>query len=587
MKKSKILTLLLAAAVLLAFALPMTASAAAFDNAIYIEAPGDYEYTPTDAAKFKAYKIFDVTYSGTAFSYTLNPAFNGFEDYPTFGSQTLLQYLQGQSDQSKAMASIAQALYAYITGPAAVPAVGTGVLMTSGTYEGQIGIDLAKSTNANAGPGYYLVYSSITVDGQPGDTEIVAACVLTTTTPIATVRQKVDLPEINKSVANTAGGSFGKKVTADIGDDVFFKITSKVPAMVGYDDYTFIVGDKLSSTLLFDDTNATTSGMVITIGAKTLAWGTDYTVRTASTTPTADTGYTFQIVFNDFIDYAHEHDDVDCYEGPALDCDLVNRVGETITITYKAMLGAGAVIGTPGQQNTADLTYSNDPDDTGTGGSTVKTPETPPVHVYTFDFKVTKVRAADPCEDEQHEGHEECPAFVPLANAVFNLYKGTSTAGTPIDFVSDSGYRVALSTESGSPNLTSAAVTGLINVRGLDAGVYTLKEITPPDGYNALTYDIVIRISPVYDSITELLTAYTVDFQHSTGYSGNWTTADTLALNPSDYLIENSSGAELPGTGGMGEKLFILGGLAIVALFAGAIVFYKKKRTLRSVMSKA
>jgi LPXTG-motif cell wall-anchored protein len=291
-------------------------------------------------------------------------------------------------------------------------------------------------------------------------------------------------------------------------------------------------------------------------------------------------------VFNNFIDYAHEHI-AGCYDGeeiPTLECELENLVGQTITITYKAKLGAAAVIGAPGQQNTADLTYSNDPGSTSIGNPGTKgtTPETPPVKVYTFDFEVKKVRTADPCVIE----HDcDCPAFVPLADAVFNLYKGTSTAGTPISFMQDStGYRVALSTESGSPNLTSAAVTGLINVRGLDAGIYTLKETTAPDGYNQLTYDIVIRITHTGDG------AYTRDFQRSTGYDSTWairSDANDLALDASLCEIVNSTGTELPGTGGIGEAGFIGIGLAVIALFAGAIVVYKKKRSLRSVMSNA
>ena len=87
----------------------------------------------------------------------------------------------------------------------------------------------------------------------------------------------------------------------------------------------------------------------------------------------------------------------------------------------------------------------------------------------------------------------------------------------------------------------------------------------------------VIRITHTGDG------DYTVDFQPSAGYVDSWAASTVVKLNPSEYQIVNESGTLLPGTGGMGEALIIIGGLAIIAVFAGAIVVYRKRRALNAV----
>jgi len=565
MKKSKLLTLILAAAVLLAFALPMTVSAAN----ITING-GDAGNT------YDAYKLLDLKTTLTCddththgtdcygYAYTLRTDSGGI--YKDLILDVLEIDPTGKTDaqvNSLAMAAIGG------MNETAIRAFSNDVYAaileanddTPGTYTPD-----ASSVNRAFNvldQGYYLIVE--TTDDPLADGDAISLLILDTMgRDDITINAKKSVPSITKKVSDSERGTFGSDTTANIGDYVYFQITSAVPDMTGYSSYTFTVNDTMSAGLTFDGTNATTSGMVITVGPKTLTWGTDYTVQTTSVSP-----YTFKIVFDDFILYGHVHDE-GCYdeeEPPELECELP-VVGDAITITYKALLNEGASIGaaTPANQNTAKLTYSNKPDSAGDPG-TGNGPETPPVKVYTFDFEVIKVNG-----DDNNS---------PLADAVFNLFKadmvandGTST-GSAINFMP--GYRVAKSGESGSPALTSADVTGLINVKGLKAGLYVLKEITPPEGFNQLTYDIVIRITHTGAG------AYTVDFQPSVGYDSGWTASNVVKINPSEYLIVNESGTLLPGAGGMGEKLIVIGGLAIIAVFAVAIVYYKKRRTLNAV----
>jgi fimbrial isopeptide formation D2 family protein/LPXTG-motif cell wall-anchored protein len=136
-----------------------------------------------------------------------------------------------------------------------------------------------------------------------------------------------------------------------INDTVTFQLSSEVPDMTGYSKYYFVINDTLSKGM---DYQAIQS---ITVGDQTL---TKYDSSTnALTDPTYEietvdnddgtTGIT--IVFKNFIQYEKE---------------------DTITVLYTATVNEDIVVGeTNANTNTANLTYSNDPNYayTGTPGS--------------------------------------------------------------------------------------------------------------------------------------------------------------------------------------------------------------------------
>jgi fimbrial isopeptide formation D2 family protein/LPXTG-motif cell wall-anchored protein len=142
-----------------------------------------------------------------------------------------------------------------------------------------------------------------------------------------------------------------------INDTVTFQLSSEVPDMTGYSKYYFVINDTLSKGM---DYQAIQS---ITVGDQTL---TKYDSSTnALTDPTYEietvdnddgtTGIT--IVFKNFIQYEKE---------------------DTITVLYTATVNEDIVVGeTNANTNTANLTYSNDPNYayTGTPGSTDKEPD--------------------------------------------------------------------------------------------------------------------------------------------------------------------------------------------------------------------
>lgn len=213
-----------------------------------------------------------------------------------------------------------------------------------------------------------------------------------------------------------------------------------------------------------------------------------------------------------------------------------------VVVTYTATLNENAVAGTEGNSNTVVLEYENDPYHKADGDpETPDEPVTPSVTpedktvVFTYDLSVDKIDANGKA----------------LEGAGFTLYKYDA------DAEGDDKY-VAVGTE----------ITGVTTFawEGLDEGKYKLVETTVPDGYNKAD-DIEFEVVSTLEGTA--LTDLTV------------TPAESFTVTVSSGLIEtdilNTSGTELPSTGGIGTTIFyIVGGL----LVAGAVVLLVTKRRL-------
>jgi LPXTG-motif cell wall-anchored protein len=108
----------------------------------------------------------------------------------------------------------------------------------------------------------------------------------------------------------------------------------------------------------------------------------------------------------------------------------------------------------------------------------------------------------------------------------------------------------------------------------LDAGTYFLQETKAPTGYNPLTEDIEVKITAAYND----------DGKLNTGEgSGITVTAVTDASDSNTTIgyqitskVGNSSGSELPETGGIGTTIFyVVGGIMMVV--AIVLLVTKKK----------
>lgn len=286
----KLFTVLLALAMTLALAV---SAFAADTGSITITNPqGDHTYT--------AYKIFDVTYSGNNYSYTISDTDTGFTTVKAYADKadsglTLTavgntgKYNVSVGDTFSA-ASFAQYLKEN------VGSLGTGTPFTK---------DGGTTKASGLALGYYFVA------GTSG-----TVCELATAKDIE-IRDKNEAPEIEKTVDDADG-------TVEVGQVLTYTITSKVPSTKGYTAFTYQVTDTMTNGLTFNkDVKVTIDGVDVT---------------NAATITKNGNGFVASI---NMMNYQ-------------------NQIDAPVVITYTATVNENA-IQSDKETNTATLKYSNNP----------------------------------------------------------------------------------------------------------------------------------------------------------------------------------------------------------------------------------
>lgn len=347
-----------------------------------------------------------------------------------------------------------------------------------------------------------------------------------------TVTPKTDVPEVEKKVKeenDSTGTVTGWQDGADydIGDNVPFQLTGTMPSNIAnYETYEYIFHDDLSTGLSLN-----VDSIVVKIGDEILTKDEDYTVNTSPSD--AASGCDFEIVFTDILSV----------DGVTITKD------SKVVVEYTAELTQDAVIGNNGNPNEVYLEFSNNPYDEGTG----QTPEDK-VTVFTFKLDVDKVD-----KDQQ-----------PLKGAGFTLYK----------YDADQKTYVAVGSEVKGEQMTNFVWSGL------DSGKYKLVETTIPAGYNKAD-DIEFTIEATYttDGADQTLTGLVVKNADGTetisGDGEGFTFTTTVATGTVATDVVNTTGIELPSTGGVGTTLFyVVGGILVVG--AGVLLITKKRMNTNS-----
>lgn len=204
----------------------------------------------------------------------------------------------------------------------------------------------------------------------------------------------------------------------------------------------------------------------------------------------------------------------------------------TILVNYYAILNDQATIGSSGNVNKTILDY---------GESNKTTPST--TTTYTFGIPVFKYTGTE----TEKKG---------LAGAKFKLYTDAQCKDKNVVKVKENGTDYIVG-ETDSNNNVMTSGTEVFNINGLKAGIYYLKEIEAPKGYNKLANPIKITISQ-NDAKNQVVTV------------GD----DT---NPVDEVgVENKTGTVLPSTGGAGTTMIYLIGGALV-LGSGVVLVTKRR----------
>ena len=298
MKKTfkKLFAALLAAALVLAMAVPAFAETNATKGSIKI----DHTVSGETYTIYRMFKLDSYNAESNTYSYTVESAWENFfktgagRNYITLDGQNHPTWTAADENDSTTVAAFAKAAldWAKVKG-----ITGTAETATGNTV-----------TFSNLDLGYYLVDSSLG-----------ALCGLNTTNPDVTITEKNEKPTIEKEVKN--GDAWGTTNDAKIGDTVEFKITIHVEA--GAQKYK--VTDTMEKGLSFNSGSIKIDDAALDNNNATL------TLKQKEGDPT------FTLTF------------ADSY--------VAGKVGETIVVTYTATLNENAVVA--GNKNSATLHYSN------------------------------------------------------------------------------------------------------------------------------------------------------------------------------------------------------------------------------------
>ena len=350
------------------------------------------------------------------------------------------------------------------------------------------------------------------------------------------ITPKAEKPTVEKKVYDnpdgTSTGGFGSSADHAINEKFQFQLTATLPDSTNraydyYDKYSVIFHDTLSDGITYDKDDELDSVVI-------KSNGNTYNITDSSkyTIDTTDLESQNSFVVN--IDV----------KACAKDAGFDLNDGATITVTYIAHLNDKAYVNTAGGStsniNKVYLTYSNNPKDESSIG---KTPESTPVYVYTYQLNNTK-----------HQDTEKGPA---LEGACFRLYSDEAcTDQSEVQLYQKDGFYYPIKDVLGKEAVEmKSAANGTFNVKGLDAGTYYLKEITPPDGYSAC------KVIPV-----------TIKADHSRNDQVNLEGSNLT----NDIVNIKAGGITLPSTGGIGTTLFYVvgGGLMVAAI----VLLVTKKR---------
>ena len=335
---------------------------------------------------------------------------------------------------------------------------------------------------------------------------------------------------VNGSADTTAVSSDGKRAVAGIGDTVSYKLEVDVPEYPSQ-----------SVSKIFTITDTMPNGLTLkTDGIKVADQaGNEITIPTGLITAT-ERMLTINLDNSDLI------------------------TGKTkLVVTYDAQLNARATIGTEGNVNTAELTYTNNPyvtvpADTDfaakaravSGSDNTKT-FMDTATVYTFGIEVAKVAKG---------------TKTGLRGAVFELKLKDTTQ--KIGFTGSGGAYTKAA--DGTAALTTGT-DGKLTLKGLAPGTYKLKETKAPAGYVLSAGETEITIADTdFNGIPDSKEQSTTDT----------TTTQTTEKDNGlvSITVENTKGFTLPRTGGIGTVLFSMIGIVLMGSGVLLVAVFLRKR---------
>lgn len=438
----------------------------------------------------------------------------------TFSTDTKIQALADAASAAD-VANLLTGKDAALIADCAAASLKTDAVAKTGTFSDK------EYVIANLEPGYYLVKNTAVPDSE--ENAFYSDYILEVVEN-STVSPKGSAPTSEKKVKDkndSTGEESGWQDSADydIGDDVPFQLKAKLGDNVtSYDVYKVVFHDTLSEGLTYNNDAVVKVGDTVVYNKN---GGNDIAKTGVSVTCT---GNTLTITIAD-----------------VTTADIGGGKNSVITVEYTAKLNDHAVAGSTGNTNKMKLEYSNNPNSTGEGGTTGFTPEDT-VIVFTYQVIVNKV-----------DGKEQ-----PLSGAEFTLEK----------FVKDDAGEETYNDVKGKWEEISKVSTNsgtTFTFKGLDDGIYRLKETVTPAGYNTVA-DMYFRVESANNE-----DGVTLKSISGTALDGS---TITFTMNLTDGSLStdvvNQSGATLPETGGMGTTVFYVAG-GVLAVLAVVLLVTRKR----------
>ena len=504
--------------------------------------PGTITVTnPHDGDTYSFYRVLDLNYVNGAYSYTINSNWEAFfaavtPALPTIpagmpgagkvspsaaydyimqqmhGADAVL-YTQADVDAWEADPANAGEPCPFAVGDTKTPAVAARPAdfareLNAYALANSLAADYtinATPWSANVTYGWYLMI--------PSGPYASAVFSLTSIAPNETITNKSTYPTVEKTVTDIDEINTDSNV-AGVGDELVFTLTSAVPSMAGYTSYDFTFVDVMENlTFVPGSVKLTVGGTIIDVPAANITWN-------ASTK-------TLTVVVPNMLSYT---------------------AGDAIVLQYKATVDAEAVVGNPGNTNTATVVYSNNPNNT----SSHATSPADTTKTFVLEIDLTKVNSAGET----------------LTGSTWRLEKYVNGAWVAVNV----GTLPTATADQTAASANSALFDGsgdpLFVWSNLDEGTYRLIELTAPDGYTLIEDPIEFTIDATEDA-TNGITAIT--FNCTSSYIQG-TPVTTAADGTIEFNIKNLTQSELPGTGGIGVGILVaaaalgLGGFGAVAL---------------------
>lgn len=416
------------------------------------------------------------------------------------------------------------------------------------TSAGSLTADTLWTCPSTTGDGYYLFVP----DGLADPTKPNTGKPNTSTSPIfaivggnpVVVTEKTSIPTVVKKIKDDKPSSnWADKADSQMGQKVHYQLKGTVADNVAtFGTYYYEFHDELSAGLTAD-----TSSVKVTVYADD-----NDTHGTEINLPTDAVSYN-QDGTNNLLTVKFSNLKAVTAEGTNAPVEIT--ASSKVVVTYTASLDSSKAVkvGGDGNPNSVKLIYSNNPMDDGKGESV---PDT--VRDYTYALKLVKEDAAD--EKTKLDG-------------VKFTIKATDPddTGSKDKYVNDKGNLVDTPFEFETKN------GGIIEVKGLDAGTYTVKETHTLGGYNTLP-DFTFKIStaegdlakPEGESSNELTVSVTKD-------TSSLVKEATVNGGVVNLTVQNKKGSNLPLTGLNGVTFTWIAGGAVLCIGVAHLIRSRKQ----------